>query len=151
MSQGPREGPSDSNSSDLDSLAELLRRVHISVTINNSVSSDSSSRTVTAETPKPTAKAKASAASTSSASSGEPHRFYAVWRIPGHPEAAGVWYGPGVSAWQALEQILPDGKYIGSGAQLRRYDSLTEAIEAWRLEARRKRLRFDECNLFEFR
>ncbi len=64
---------------------------------------------------------------------GGPARFYSVWAVPG-----ALWCGVLVSleprAWNKVAAVLPHGRYIGSGARLRRADTLDEAIALFRAE-----------------
>ena len=66
-----------------------------------------------------------------------PCRWYVVWKVPGRPEFFGVVRAAEPDAWKKLESLLPGQRYIGSGARLRRVDSLVEAREVYRGEARR--------------
>ena len=58
-------------------------------------------------------------------------RWYLVWRVPGNPQAEGLWVGRHPRCWDELSRPLPGGSCVGSGANLRRYYSLQEAEAAW--------------------
>lgn len=64
-------------------------------------------------------------------------RFYTVWKIPGHPELSGVWFGPHPLVWDSICARLAGGRLFGSGARLKRFPSFFEAEEGWRREAGR--------------
>ena len=64
-------------------------------------------------------------------------RVYAVWHIPGHPEATGIWVGHHPACWDAICDRLRGRQYAGSGANLRRYASVAEAQAAWTVAAPR--------------
>ena len=59
---------------------------------------------------------------------------YAVWRLPGRPDWVGVHAG-GSAAWRALEGTFAGRRYAGSGARLRRFSSVAEAVRAFEVEA----------------
>ena len=70
-------------------------------------------------------------------------RFYAVWCVP-VPEVSGIYWGGRPRVWHAwhptwtfLERHLPGGRYSRSGARLRRYPSVAEAVLGYQLEALR--------------
>ena len=54
-------------------------------------------------------------------------QHYAVWGIPGRPELSGVWSGPHGRTWEALQRLLPNGRY-GQGCRLRGAASLEAAV-----------------------
>ena len=64
------------------------------------------------------------------ASTADHDRFYVVFRCRGRPELRGIWNCP----WKTLERVLPGGRLAGSGAYLRRYHSLSDAVSAWHRE-----------------
>ena len=66
-------------------------------------------------------------------------RVYSVWSLPGHPELEGIWIGSATSksAWWALTPLLRNQKYAGSGARLKAYPELDEAIRQWGREGPR--------------
>ena len=47
---------------------------------------------------------------------------------------AGLWTGTHPGTWKHLEAQLPGGRYIGSGAALKRYDSWQEAVDRFGLD-----------------
>ncbi len=59
------------------------------------------------------------------------YRFYCVWKIPRQPLFRGVFACREPGAWNRLAVHLPGGEYKGSGARLRRYDTLREACEGF--------------------
>ena len=61
-----------------------------------------------------------------------PCRWYALWSVPGRAELFGVIHCSEPSAWAKLEAVLRGGQFLGSGARLRRYPSLAEALEGYR-------------------
>ena len=63
-------------------------------------------------------------------------RAYAVWRVPGRPDAVGVWFGPHPECWAAIEAACPNGRYQG-GVRLRRFNTLPEARAGYLREAAR--------------
>ncbi len=62
-------------------------------------------------------------------------RHYVVWSIPGDAAASGIWTGPHPRVWHAICQRLPGRTYAASGARLRRFSSVDEALEGWYDEA----------------
>jgi hypothetical protein len=54
-------------------------------------------------------------------------RVYLVFTCPRSPWICGLW----VCHWGALQTALPGGRLSGSGAWLRRYPSVAEAVAAW--------------------
>ena len=58
-------------------------------------------------------------------------RVYAVWHVPGRPDAPGIYTGRHPACWDTICEMLPGHQYIGSGAHLRRYASVEEAQAAW--------------------
>ena len=70
-------------------------------------------------------------------------RFYAVWYAPG-PDISGIYWGGRPRGWNSwhptwtfLENQLPGGRYLRSGARLKRYLSLDKAILGYQREALR--------------
>ena len=62
-------------------------------------------------------------------------RHYVVWHIP-DSNLVGVVTGQFPAVWRHICQHLPGGQYPGSGAHLRRMDTLLDAITAYRAEHR---------------
>ena len=73
----------------------------------------------------------------SSSSSAGDLRHYAVWHIPGADNVFGVFTGQHPVVWTRICQHLPGGRYPGSGARLRRTDTLLDAITLYRSERAR--------------
>ncbi len=64
-------------------------------------------------------------------------RYYAVWHVRGGlVEVRGV-HGGDIAAWEFIERSIPGGRYRSGTDRLRRYPSLSEAIDAFYLEAQR--------------
>jgi hypothetical protein len=59
------------------------------------------------------------------------YRFYVVWRVPDQEHLQGIWIGLDSEIWHTFEALLTEGRYSGSGAQLRRHNSWSEAWRAW--------------------
>ena len=65
---------------------------------------------------------------------GEGFRFYAVWEVPGRPDARGLWWGPQPQCWRSLAECLPGGRY-GPGVHLRGYPSWQDAAAGYLRDA----------------
>ena len=65
---------------------------------------------------------------------GQGFRFYAVWLVPGRPDARGVWWGEHPRCWRDLAACLPGGRY-GPGVHLRGFSSWEAASAAYAAEA----------------
>ena len=61
---------------------------------------------------------------------------YAVLRLPGADASRGVHAG-GRHAWAALERLFRGGRLFGSGALVRRYDTVQLAVDGYNLGAAR--------------
>ena len=59
------------------------------------------------------------------------NRYYVVWHCPDSPQTRGIWWGRWPGVWRELVKQFRRGKVAGSGVQLRRYDTLREAVHAW--------------------
>ncbi len=66
-------------------------------------------------------------------------RWYVVWRVPGRGDLVGIHEADGLEGWRALERRLPTGRYVTSGAALRRAAGRAEAIDLYASEAQRHR------------
>ena len=75
---------------------------------------------------------------------GDPGRDLRVYAFWGTPRARATGRGPGVyvgehpHSWQAVLDNIEEGQYAGSGAALRRYSSVPEALASWRTGAPRR-------------
>ena len=67
----------------------------------------------------------------------EDHRYYAVWAIPGRPQARGLWHGPHPRCWEAILRECPRQRF-GGGVRLQRAGSLEEARALYEAEATRR-------------
>lgn len=58
-------------------------------------------------------------------------RCYVVIANPADSSALGFWSGPNPQTWRLLESKLKGKRLLGSGARLRRVQSLEEAKQIW--------------------
>ena len=61
-----------------------------------------------------------------------------MWSIPGRPELSGVWSGPHGRTWEALQRLLPNGRYC-QGCRLKGATSLEGAVNLFIEEYRGSR------------
>ena len=148
MKEGPSAIPAPT--SELEEAAQLLAALHISLGADLPAFHEAAGpaepgaqpgqgeASPASDPPKGSLARQAAPSSSRRAGRAEPDlRFYAVWAIPEHPEARGVWAGAHPACWQAIQRLCPQGRYC-SGVRLRRYPTLEEAIEAYEAEAGRR-------------
>ena len=68
------------------------------------------------------------------------YRVYAVWRVPATPNVSGVVVCAEPGGWDRFLRYVLQGPYAGSGARLRRADTVELAEELYRAEAPRHRV-----------
>ena len=60
--------------------------------------------------------------------------MYLVTSNPTSPNMIGVWVGPKARTWATLSQTLQGRKLFGSGAGLKKVETLAQAWERWKVK-----------------